>query len=51
MNASLVNVSDRRFKRPNPKRHAREERRFEAELAPRSTPVLTVRTVVATLET
>ena len=48
MNASLVNVSDRRFKRPNPERRARKERRFQAKLAARSTPALAVRTVVAT---
>ena len=50
MSASLVNVSDRRFKRPNLERRAREERRFQAELAARSTPALAVRTVVATPE-
>ena len=50
MNASLVYVSDRRFKRPNPERRAREERKFQAELATRSTPALAVRTVVATPE-
>ena len=50
MNASLVNVSDRRFKRLNPERRVREERRFQAELAAHSTPALAVRTVVGTPE-
>ena len=50
MSAPLVNISDQRFKRPNPERRAREERRFLAELADRSTPALAVRSVVATPE-
>ena len=50
MSAPLVNISDRRFKRPNPERRVREERRFLAELAARSTPALAVRSVVATSE-
>ena len=50
MSASLVNVSDRHFKRPNPEHRAREERRLQADLAARSTPALAVRTVVATPE-
>ena len=50
MSASLFNISDRRFKRPNPERRAREERRFLADLAASSTPALAVRTVVATPE-
>ena len=48
MSAPLVNISDRRFKRPNLERRALEERGFRAELAARSTPALAVRSVVAT---
>ena len=50
MSASLVKVSDRRFKQPNTERRARKERRFQAELAARSTPALVVRSVDATPE-
>ena len=50
INVLRVNVSDHRFKRPNPERRAREERRFQAELVARSAPALAARLVVAAPE-
>ena len=38
MNIPRASILDRRFKRPNPERRAREERRFQAELVARFTP-------------
>ena len=45
-----VNVSNRRFKRPNPDKRTREKRRFQAELVARSTPALAIRSVATAPE-